>query len=714
MAGKKPLATKKKKKKSRSRTPGKASSSGSEFSSKRTSIKSKGLPAMASLEVRVAELRRLTALGTLAGPNRVYISAHVDGSAVPLFSTAQCAGGVIHQWPHGGKKFAVSISDVLAIGEGQKATFEVQGTKASQKKAAKEAAVTDASSWSNDDEDTGGEDDADAKSANDGEEEAKTSGDAADGEEGGSKKEKQMKKGNKDGEENDGGGTGDDDGVSSEATKAADSSAGGDGEEEEDEDAMSSKKGAGKETAKLNAASGRYGVFVPGRVNLTLLVLLAKGKKKKPNAKSDTLLGTVTWDLTREARRAKLRRPRMDGAFDIAAESANPFAWQPLEQPLKGKFAKDKFRGAYMTEAVSPELLCELSYHPPLLERRNALMLSDGASKVTSARGTRCERLNDKELRKVAQEFYREFDKRKAKSGTAVHRLSILLRANEEDVRSELRAEYVVSLQLAHSRRLVDALRAPLRQRSHFSGYTSSAALQQLHSTGLTQSRGLTSFTHSLQRTHSDNSIRYSHKGHADIFRFFPDGAPLVETGRGADGFRTAALVFRVPKTISLELSARGLRKSDLLSKSDPYVWSIASLQWAHSTKLARINSHHACRYVAIYAGRWSPTMRNPKMLTRTKTINNNSNPQWAPLSFKTAKAGDIERCGLTLVVRDDDGILNPSDDYLGSYFLEFEEMMEADALECELMYVLRAALKSCSHAVILHPSNKRNSCPLR
>ena len=442
-------------KKRRGRTPGKASSSGAKLTSKRTSSKSKALPATASLEVRVAELRRLTALGTLERP-RVYISAHLDGSAVPLFSTDQCAGGVIHQWPHGGKKFAVSISDVLAIGEGQKATFEVQGAKASRKKAAAAAAVTDASSGSNDGDGMSSEDDAGATVAS--EEEVKTAGDAAGSEEGDSEKEEKKTKVKKGGPENEGGegeasadgATGGDDAVSSAAEKAADSSAVGDEaeEEEEEEGAAPLKKETGKGTAKLNAASGRYGVFVPGRVNLTLLVLLAKGKKKKPNAKADTLLGSVTWDLTREARRAKSRRPRMDGAFDIAAESANPFAWQPLEQPLRGKFAKDKFRDAYMTEALSPELLCELSYHPPLLERRNALPLS-GASKVGSFRGTRCERLNDNELRKVAQEFYREFDKRKAKSDTAVHRLSILLRENEENVRSELKAEYV-SLQFPH------------------------------------------------------------------------------------------------------------------------------------------------------------------------------------------------------------------------------------------------------------------------
>ena len=45
--------------------------------------------------------------------------------------------------------------------------------------------------------------------------------------------------------------------------------------------------------------------------------------KKKPNAKADTLVGSVTFDLTREARRAKLRRPRMDGAFD-RVDSSTP------------------------------------------------------------------------------------------------------------------------------------------------------------------------------------------------------------------------------------------------------------------------------------------------------------------------------------------------------------------------------------------------------
>jgi hypothetical protein len=104
--------------------------------------------------------------------------------------------------------------------------------------------------------------------------------------------------------------------------------------------------------------------------------------------------------------------------------------------------------------------------------------------------------------------------------------------------------------------------------------------------------------------------------------------------------------------------------------------------------------------------------MRNPKKLAQTNTVNNSHTPQWAPLSFKTGKAGNIERSGVTLVVRDDDGILNPHDDYLGSYFLEFEEMMEADALECELMCVLRATLRSRAHAAIVHPHSHSKHAP--
>ena len=536
----------------------------------------------ATLEVRIAELRRLTHLDGLKAPARVYVSAHLDGESEVMFATKPCEGGSMHQWPHGGKKFEISVSDLLNIKEGQRAIK----ARSKSKRSAAAPASSEEEDEDEDEDDVAGE--AESAKADDDDEAgaAATKEEGAEGDDDATAKKKKKKKKKKDGDAAEG----------SVAEKSADvedaAEKESDNEEEDDADTDVDEK----PTQSKKASNGRYGPYVPGRCSLTLLVLLSKGMKKKPNAKADTLVGSVTFDLTREARRAKLRRPRMDGAFDIIANPDDPLAWQPLEQPKKGKYGKEKHRDSYMNDALSPELLVEVSYHPPEPVRR-ALPASKLSGGAHVGQGTRCERLDDKELRTVVQHFYKEFNKKLAKDATAVHRLMILLREHESGIRAELKAEY-------------------------------------------------------------------GHKGNADIFRFFPDAGSYASSPSSGGG---GASPDRVPATIKLALSARALEKRDLLSKSDPYV--------------------------EIYEGRWSPATRGAKVLVRSKTINNNHEPEWEPISFKSKKCKNLKRNGVTLVVKDDDSKLLP-DDYMGSVFIEYDELMSADASEFELVLIEKKTKK--------------------